>query len=53
MLRRRALRAERDEALRLEAKAAERKLKSELAKQQKKKQKKEQKRGRAQAGEPA
>jgi hypothetical protein len=53
LLRRRAARAERDAALKLEAKAAERKVKSELAKQQKKRQKKEQKRGRAEAGEPA
>jgi hypothetical protein len=53
ILRRRAARAERDAALRVEAKAAERKVKSQLAKQQKKRQKKEQKRGRAEAGEPA
>jgi hypothetical protein len=53
MLRRRAVRAERDEALRLEAKAAERRVKSQLVKQQKKRRKKEQKRRRAQAGEPA
>jgi hypothetical protein len=53
LLRRRAARAERDAAVKLEAKAAERKVKSELAKQQKKRQKKEQKRRRAEAGEPA
>ena len=52
-LRRRAVRAERDAALRLEAKAAERKMKSQLAKQQKKRRKKEQKRGQAESGEPA
>ncbi len=53
LLARRAARAERDAAVRLEAKTAQRKLKSQLAKERKKKQRKAQKRKQAEAGETA
>ncbi|MGH9254277.1 MAG: hypothetical protein ACRD3C_06880, partial [Vicinamibacterales bacterium] len=53
LLARYAARAERDAAIRLEAKTAQRKLKSQLAKERKKKQRKAQKRRQAEAGETA
>jgi hypothetical protein len=53
ILRRRAVRAEREAAARLQEKTAERRMRSQLAKEQKKRQRKARKRGRTEAGEPA